>query len=146
MNLDLTTRGELLRYAATSVLPGLQAAYPETCRRVGISPSLVIETKKAHKAGERSLCSAILTVSELNGRGLAAESSLRNVRKFILPVFWPDIRKLAPFPAIQYINPSLGRGAHVILCYYYVLYTVDSLHCDGQIEGARWFLQAKSVL
>ena len=43
-----------------------------TQRPVSISPSIVIEAKKAHKAGERSSCSDILMVDELCGRGLAA--------------------------------------------------------------------------
>ena len=62
VSLNLTTHGEQLHYVATSVLLSLWAAYPESCQHQ-------LEGKKAHKAGGRLSCSAILTVGE---HGLAA--------------------------------------------------------------------------
>ena len=64
-----------------------------TQRPVSISPSIVIEAKKAHKVGERSSCSAILLVGELYERGLVVLGyEIKTYEKFSVS----DMRKFAP--------------------------------------------------
>ena len=79
-----------------------------TQRPVSVSPLITIETKKAHKAGERSSCSAILTVGELRGHDLAALAyEIKDIRKFILWGFWSDIQKLSPMKVSRYTVDQL---------------------------------------
>ena len=78
-----------------------------------VKPSNIIEAKKVHKAEERSSCSTILMVGELHGCDLAALAyKLKYMKsvtpeKFILWVFWSDIRKYAPTKVSHYTVDQL---------------------------------------
>ena len=78
-----------------------------TQRPVSVSPLITIETKKAHKAGERSSCSAILTVDELCGRDLAALAyEIKNIYENL---FCGDFGQIYTIRLINYniITPCL---------------------------------------